>query len=185
MNTPRIEPIGMTIDERLSKYLDQTPAIDDSAYVASGAVVIGAVSLGQNSSVWHNAVLRGDINRIEIGEGSNVQDGTVVHLADNYGVKVGKYVTIGHSAMIHACEIGDECLIGMQATILDGAVVGAQSIVGAAALVTKGTQIPAGSLVLGAPAKVVRALSDAERAELKGLAEKYVSVSRGHKQRFG
>jgi len=174
----------MTIKERLSIYLDQTPKIDDSAYVAEGAIVIGAVTLGVNSSVWHNAVLRGDINTIEIGEGSNVQDGTVVHLADDYGVKVGKYVTIGHSAMIHACEIGDECLVGMQATVLDGAVIGAQSIVGAGALVTKGTQVPEGSLVLGAPAKVVRALSDAERAGLKGLAEKYVSVSRGHKQRF-
>ncbi len=175
----------MTIEERLSTYLDQAPQIDDSAYVAEGAVITGAVTLAENSSVWHNAVLRGDINTIEIGEGSNVQDGTVVHLADDYGVKVGKYVTIGHSAMIHACEIGDECLIGMQATILDGAVVGSQSIVGAGALVTKGTQIPEGSLVLGAPAKVVRPLSEAERAGLKGMAEKYVTVSRGHKARFG
>jgi len=175
----------MTTEERLSTYLDQGPQIDDTAYIAKGAIVIGAVSLGLNSSIWHNTVLRGDINTIEIGEGSNVQDGTVVHLADDYGVRVGKYVTIGHSAMIHACEIGDECLIGMQATILDGAVIGAQSIVGAGALVTKGTQIPEGSLVLGAPAKVVRALSEKERAGLKGLAEKYVAVSRGHKQRFG
>jgi len=175
----------MTTKERLSTYLDQSPQIDDTAYIAQGAIVIGAVSLGLNSSIWHNAVLRADINTIEIGEGSNVQDGTVVHLADDYGVRVGKYVTIGHSAMIHACEIGDECLIGMQATILDGAVIGAQSIVGAGALVTKGTQIPEGSLVLGAPAKLVRVLSEKERAGLKGLAEKYVTVSRGHKQRFG
>ncbi len=174
----------MTTDERLAKYLDQTPQIDESAYIAEGAIVIGAVSLGLNSSIWHNAVLRADINTIEIGEGSNVQDGTVVHLADDYGVKVGQYVTIGHSAMIHACEIGDECLIGMQATILDGAVIGAQSIVGAGALVTKGTQVPEGSLVLGSPAKVVRALTVDERAGLKGLAEKYVTVSRGHKARF-
>lgn len=179
-----IYPKAMTLEEQLSTYLDQTPLIHESAYVAAGAVVIGAVTLAKNSSVWHNAVLRGDINTIEIGAGSNVQDGTVVHLADDYGVKVGKYVTIGHSAMIHACQIGDECLIGMQATILDGAVVGAQSIVGAAALVTKGTQIPAGSLVLGAPAKVVRPLSEAERAGLKGMAEKYVRVARGHKARF-
>jgi len=175
----------MTLEERLATYLDQTPQIDGSVYVAEGAIVIGAVTLGENASVWHNAVLRGDINTIEIGEGSNVQDGTVVHLADDFGVKVGTYVTIGHSAMIHACEIGDECLIGMQATLLDGAVVGAQSIVGAGSLVTKGTQIPEGSLVLGAPAKVVRPLDDAERASLKGLAEKYVEVARGHKARFG
>jgi len=175
----------MTTEERLAQYLDQKPQIDDSAYVASGAVVIGAVTLAPKSSVWHNTVLRGDINTIEIGEGSNVQDGTIVHLANDYGVKVGKYVTIGHAAMIHACTIGDECLIGMQATVLDGAVIGEQSIVGAGALVTKGTQIPAGSLVLGAPAKVVRPLSPQERATLKGMAEKYVTVSREHKKRFG
>lgn len=174
----------MTTVERIEQFLDQDPSIDESAYIASGAVVIGAVTLAKNSSVWHNAVLRGDINTIEIGEGSNVQDGTVVHLADDYGVKVGKYVTIGHNAMIHACEIGDECLIGMAATVLDGAVIGAQSIVGAGALVTKGTKVPEGSLVLGSPAKVVRALSDEERSNLKGMAEKYVTVSREHKKRF-
>ncbi|WP_269522168.1 gamma carbonic anhydrase family protein [Coraliomargarita parva] len=175
----------MNIEERLEKFLDQKPQIDESAYVAEGAIVIGAVTLGLNSSIWHGAVLRGDINTIEIGEGSNVQDGTMVHLADDYGVKVGKYVTIGHAAMIHACEIGDECLIGMQATVLDGAVIGKQSIIGAGALVTKGTQVPEGSLVLGSPAKVVRALSEEERAGLRGWAEKYVKVSRGHKKRFG
>lgn len=175
----------MTLEERLATFLDQAPVIDATAYVASGAVVIGAVSLAKNSSVWHNAVLRGDINTIEVGEGSNVQDGTIVHLADDFGVKIGRYVTIGHAAMIHACEIGDECLIGMQATVLDGAVIGAQSIVGAGALVTKGTQVPPGSLVLGSPAKVVRALSEAERAKLRQWAEKYVDVSHGHKKRFG
>jgi len=174
----------MTVEERLSKYLDQSPAVDPSVYVAKGAVVIGAVTLAKNSSVWHNAVLRGDINTIEIGENSNVQDGTVIHLADNYGVKVGKYVTIGHSAMIHACEIEDECLIGMQATILDGAIIGAQSIIGAGSLVTKGTQVPEGSLVLGTPAKVVRTLSKKERLGIKAMAEKYVIVSREHKRRF-
>lgn len=175
----------MTTQERLAHFLDQTPEIDESAYVASGAVIIGAVRLGRMTSVWHNCVLRGDINSIDVGEGANIQDGTVVHLADNFGVKIGCYVTIGHASMIHACEIGDECLIGMQATILDGAVIGSQSIVGAGALVTKGSRIPEGSLVLGSPAKVVRTLSDEERQSLKGLAEKYVIVSREHKKRFG
>jgi carbonic anhydrase/acetyltransferase-like protein (isoleucine patch superfamily) len=175
----------MTIEERLATFLDQRPQIEESAYVAEGAIVIGAVSLGHNSSVWYNAVLRGDINTIDIGECSNVQDGTVIHLADDFGVKIGSYVTIGHSAIIHACEIGNECLVGMRATILDGASIGAQSIIGAGAVVTKDTQIPEGSLVLGVPAKVVRSLSDEERAKLKGLAEKYVNVSQGHKQRFG
>ena len=174
----------MTLEEQLATYLDQTPEVHDSAYIAEGAVVIGAVKLAESSSIWHNAVLRADINSIEIGEGSNVQDGTVVHLADDYGVKVGRFVTIGHAAMIHACEIGDECLIGMQATVLDGAVIGAQSIVGAGALVTKGTLVPEGSLVLGAPAKVVRPLGPEERSGLKVMAEKYVKVARGHKARF-
>lgn len=174
----------MDLQERLETYLDQKPQIDPSAYIAVGAIVIGAVHLAKNTSIWHNAVLRGDINTIHIGEGSNVQDGTIVHLADDFGVRIGRYVTIGHAAMIHACEIGDECLIGMQATVLDGAVIGAQSIVGAGALVTKGTQIPEGSLVLGSPAKVARALNPSERDGLRGLAEKYVAVSRGHKARF-
>lgn len=174
----------MTTEDRLKKFLDQQPQIDDSAYVASGAVVLGAVTLKKNTSVWHNSVLRADINRIHVGEGSNIQDGTIVHLADDYGVHIGRYVTIGHAAMIHACEIGDECLIGMQATILDGAEIGAQSIVGAGALVTKGTKIPEGSLVLGSPAKVVRELSPEERSGLKAMAEKYVIVSREHKKRF-
>ncbi|MFP4166025.1 MAG: gamma carbonic anhydrase family protein [Opitutales bacterium] len=173
----------MTTEERIAAYLDRNPRIDASAYVASGAVVTGAVTLHAHASVWHNCVLRGDINTIEIGEASNVQDGTVVHLADDFGVRVGRYVTIGHAAMIHACAIEDECLIGMRSIILDGAVIGEQSIVGAGALVTKGTEVPAGSLVLGAPAKVVRALTDEERAELRSWAEKYTIVAREHKRR--
>jgi carbonic anhydrase/acetyltransferase-like protein (isoleucine patch superfamily) len=163
--------------------LDQTPQIDGSAYIASDAVILGAVTIGRNVSIWHGCVLRGDINSIKIGQGSNVQDGTVIHLADDYGVNVGQFVTIGHKAMVHACDIGNECLIGMHSTILDGAVIGEQSIVGAGALVTKGTQVPAGSLVLGSPAKVVRALSDEERATIKNMAAKYIIVSREHKIR--
>lgn len=173
----------MNLEERLSHYLDQTPQIDGSSYVAADAIILGAVTVGRNASVWHGCVLRADINSIEIGEGSNVQDGTMIHLADDYGVKIGKFVTIGHKAMVHACEIGNECLIGMHSTILDGAVIGDQSIVGAGALVTKGTIVPAGSLVLGSPAKVVRQLSDEERAALKDMAAKYIIVSREHKVR--
>ncbi|MGC6456542.1 MAG: gamma carbonic anhydrase family protein [Coraliomargaritaceae bacterium] len=174
----------MTIEERLQTYLGEEPKIHPSAYIASGAVVIGAVTLGEQASVWHNAVLRGDINTIEVGEGSNIQDGSIVHLADDLGVRIGNYVTIGHAAMIHACEIQDECLIGMQATILDGAVIGQQSIIGAGALVTKGTIVPPGSLVLGAPAKVVRELNEEERADIRTWADKYVAVAQGHKSRF-
>ena len=139
----------MTLEERLNQYLNTDPKIDPSAYIAEGATVIGAVDLKRDVSIWHSAVLRGDINSITIDEGSNIQDGSVVHLADDFGVSIGKYVTVGHSAVIHACTIQDECLIGMNATILDGAIIGKQSIIGANALITKGTQIPEGSLVLG------------------------------------
>jgi carbonic anhydrase/acetyltransferase-like protein (isoleucine patch superfamily) len=118
--------------------------------------------------------LRGDINYIRVGAHTNIQDGAVVHLADEYPCEIGDWVTVGHSAVVHACEIGNECLIGMNCTILDGAVIGAQSIVGANALITGGTQIPPGSLVLGSPAKVVRPLTEAERADLKPWAQKYV-----------
>jgi carbonic anhydrase/acetyltransferase-like protein (isoleucine patch superfamily) len=118
---------AMTLEERLQKFLSQDPRVDPSAYVAPSAVVMGAVRIAPLASVWPLCVLRGDIESIEIGEGSNVQDGTIVHLADDLGVKVGSYVTIGHAAMIHACTIEDECLIGMRATVLDGAVSSASA----------------------------------------------------------
>lgn len=174
----------MTLQERLDTYLTQEPQVHPSAYIAPQATVIGAVTLAAHTSVWPGAVLRGDINTIEIGEGSNIQDGAIVHLADELGVKVGRYVTIGHLAMIHACTIGDECLIGMHATILDGAVIGNNSIVGAGALVTKNTIVPPGSLVLGSPAKVVKTLSPQAQAELKSWAEKYTHVAKAHKKKF-
>jgi len=174
----------MTLEERLNQYLNTDPKIDPSVYIAEGATVIGAVDLKRDVSIWHSAVLRGDINSITIDEGSNIQDGSVVHLADDFGVSIGKYVTVGHSAVIHACTIHDECLIGMNATILDGAIIGKHSIIGANALVTKGTQIPEGSLVLGSPAKVVRPLTEEERLSIKPWAEKYVITAQFHKDKF-
>ncbi|MCD8483491.1 MAG: gamma carbonic anhydrase family protein [Verrucomicrobia bacterium] len=173
----------MTLKDRLDTYLTQEPEIADSAYVAPSAVMMGAVKIGPRASVWPLCVLRGDIHEIHIGEGSNVQDGTVIHLADDLGAYVGKYVTIGHQAMIHACTIEDECLIGMKATILDGAVIGKHSIVGAGALVTKNTRIPPGSMVMGMPAKVIRPLTEEEIAGLKPWAEKYCQVAQAHKKR--
>ena len=143
----------MNFEDRLLRFWGQSPKVPASAYIAQGAVVIGDVTLGAESSVWFGAVLRGDINRIEVGKGSNIQDNAVVHLADDFPCLIGDFVTVGHSAILHACTVEDECLIGMGATILDGAVIGAQSIVGAKALVTGGTVIPPGSLVLGSPAK--------------------------------
>lgn len=174
----------MTIEERLEKYLSQDPVIPDTAYVANEATVIGNVVLGDSASVWPGCVVRGDINSITIGARSNIQDGTIVHLADDYGVEIGDDVTIGHAAIIHACKIEDECLIGMGSTIMDGAVVGKNSIIGAGALVTGSTQIPPGSLVLGSPAKVVRTLTTEERGTIKSWAAKYVKVAATHKKKF-
>ena len=173
----------MDIKERLARHLGKKPDTAKAAFVAPNATVIGNVTLGALSSIWYGAVLRGDIHSIEIGEGSNVQDLAVVHLADDYGVKVGNYTTIGHSAIIHACTIGDECLIGMGATILDGAVIGNHCIVGANALVTQRFVAPAGSMILGSPAKIVRPLKESELLGLRGWAEKYVDVAKAHAAR--
>ena len=142
--------------------------------------MLGNVTLGTNSSVWYGCVLRGDINSIEIGEGTNLQDLVMVHLADDYGVKVGGYCTIGHSAILHACEIGDECLVGMGATILDGARLGDHCIVGANSLVTQRFEAPPGSMIMGSPAKVMRALTEKELLGLRAWAEKYIIVAKAH-----
>jgi carbonic anhydrase/acetyltransferase-like protein (isoleucine patch superfamily) len=158
---------------QLETYRRKKPVIGQGVYLAQGAVVIGDVTIGDFSSIWYNAVLRGDINRIVVGHHTNIQDNAVLHLADDYPCLVGNYVTVGHSAIVHACTVEDEVLIGMGATILDGAVVGAQSLVGANALVTQKMVIPTGSLALGSPAKIVRALTDQERKELRISAEKY------------
>lgn len=174
----------MTHQERLETYLNKTPTVPESAYVAEGAYLMGDVTLGENASIWPCCVVRGDINYIRIGDRSNVQDGTVVHLADDYPVEIGNDVTIGHKALIHACAIEDECLIGMGAIVMDGAVVGKQSIIGAGALVTQGTIIPPGSMVMGTPARVKRELSKEERENIKNWAAKYVEVSAFHKAKF-
>jgi gamma-carbonic anhydrase len=163
--------------KQLDRFLLKKPKLGKGVYIARGAAVLGDVRIGDYSSVWYNAVLRGDINRIVVGHHSNVQDNAVLHLADDFPCIVGNYVTIGHSAVVHACRVGDEVLVGMGAIILDGAVIGKQSIIGAKALITQGVKIPPGSLVLGAPAKVVRALTREERAGVKYWAQKYVENS--------
>lgn len=174
----------MDLKARLQRYLSAKPTIDPSVYIAEGAIVIGSVELAASVSIWHNATLRGDINSIFVGEGSNIQDNAVLHLADEQGVQIGRYVTVGHSAVIHACTIEDECLIGMHATLLDSAVIGKQSIVGAGALVTKGMLVPEGSLVLGSPAKVVRSLTPEERRSVADWADKYIETAQFHKKLF-
>ncbi|MCX8496081.1 MAG: gamma carbonic anhydrase family protein [Akkermansiaceae bacterium] len=160
-----------------------SPDIHPSAFIAASADLIGRVTLHEEASVWYHATLRGDIHEIVIGPRSNIQDNAVIHLADEFGCYVGELVTVGHSAILHACTVKDEVLIGMGAIVLDGAVIGERSIIGAGALVTGGTIIPPGSLVLGSPGKVVRTLSLEEQANVKTWAEKYVRGSRRYLER--
>jgi carbonic anhydrase/acetyltransferase-like protein (isoleucine patch superfamily) len=168
---------AMTLDQRLEKFLHKKPTLGPGTYIATGAVVLGDVTLGEGSSVWYNAVVRADINRIVIGHHSNVQDNAVLHLADEFPCILGDYVTVGHSATVHACTIGHEVLIGMGATILDGSVVGDQCLIGANTLITPGTHIPAGSMVLGSPGKVVKELTKDDRDKLKYWATKYTAYA--------
>lgn len=160
---------------------DSRPAVPETAFIAPGAVVLGAVTLGEESSVWFTSVLRGDINQIVVGNQSNVQDGSVLHVSDDFACILGDRVTVGHRAIVHACTVGDEVLVGMGAIILDGAEIGPRTVVAAGALVTKGTVIPEGALVVGSPARVVRQLSAVERAANAQLALKYVEVARRYR----
>jgi len=170
----------MTHAERLDRYLGKTPDLSQAIFVASTAAIQGDVILGPLSSVFYGAVLRGDINEIRVGEGTNIQDNAIIHLADEYAAVIGAWCTIGHAAIIHACTIEDFCLIGMGATVLDGARIGAHSLVGANSLVSGRFVCPPGSLVYGSPAKVVRPLKPAELDSLKLSADKYVEVARAH-----
>jgi gamma-carbonic anhydrase len=173
----------MSFLEHIARHLGASPVISPSAFVAHNATVFGDVILGDESSIWYQAVLRADINRIVIGPRSNVQDGSVIHLADDYGVELGELVTVGHKAILHACRVDNEVLIGMGAIVLDGAEIGARSIVGAGALVTGGKKFPPGSLILGSPAKAVKQLSLDEQAGIKVWAERYVELSRAYLRR--
>lgn len=164
--------------ETISRNIRTAPRIAPDAYVASDATVVANVEIGSEASVWPQAVLRGDVAHVVLGAQSNVQDGAVVHTADDLPAIIGQLVTVGHKAVVHACTVEDEVLIGMGAIILDGAQVGTRSIIGANATVTQGMKIPPGSMVLGTPAKVVRSLSEAEQAEIKIWALRYVRLSR-------
>jgi carbonic anhydrase/acetyltransferase-like protein (isoleucine patch superfamily) len=159
----------------LRPFKNTRPKIDASAYVDQSAQVIGDVEIGAESSVWMNVVIRGDVNRIRIGKRSNIQDLTMVHvMRDTHATTIGDEVTIGHSAVIHGCTIEDRVLVGMQAMLLNGVHVEHDSIIAAGTLLTEGTRIPAGSLVMGRPGKVKRALTEGELAEIRRLSQAYV-----------
>ena len=150
------------------------PQVHPSVFVAPGAIVVGKVELHENSSVWFNVSLRGDNDLIVLGEGSNIQEGSVLHTDTGHPLTIGKRVTVGHQAMLHGCTIGDESLIGMQAILLNGSQVGRHCIIGAGALLTGNTVIPEGSMVLGSPAKVVRPLKPEEIEMIRKAAAGYV-----------
>ncbi len=143
-------------------------------FIAPNAAVIGDVTLHAGASVWFSCVLRGDVERIEIGTNTNIQDGTVIHADPGFPAVVGDNVTVGHNAMLHGCTVGDGSLIGIGAVVLNGARIGRNCLVGANALVTEGTEVPDGSLVLGAPAKIKKTLSDEEQEMLRLNADHYV-----------
>jgi len=170
-------------------YKELEPKIDNSAWIAPGAAVIGDVKIGQECSIWFGVVIRGDVHKIRIGNRVSVQDLSMIHVthykkedkSDGSPTIIGDDVTIGHKVMLHGCTIEDACLIGMSATILDDAVIGKESIVGAGALVTKGKKFPPRSLILGSPAKVVRELTEQEVKELYASAKRYVKFMQGYK----
>ena len=160
---------------------NKTPDVKRAEFVADNASLIGDVILHEGSSVWYGAVLRGDIARIELGEGSNIQDGTVCHVDYDKPVVIGKDVTIGHNVTLHGCTIGDGSLVGMGAVLLDGAKVGNNSLIGAGTVLTPGIVVPPRSLVLGSPAKVRRELNDDEVEQIKNNAKLYVELAKRHK----
>ena len=166
----------------IHKFKEYTPKIGENTWIAPSADVIGEVSCGEECSIWFGCVVRGDVHYIKIGNRVNIQDLSMIHVthykkadrSDGNPTIIGDDVTIGHRVMLHGCTIEDACLIGMSATILDGAVIGKESIVGAGALVTKNKKFPPRSLIMGSPAKVVRELNDEEIAELYASAKRYV-----------
>lgn len=157
---------------------DDTPQVADTAWVADTAQVMGAVDLADEASVWFGAVLRGDTERIRIGRGSNVQDGTVIHADIGFPVTLGEHVTVGHQVMLHGCTVGDGSLIGIQAVVLNGARIGRHCLVGAGSLVTEGKEFPDGSLIMGSPAKVVRTLTPEQIEGLRQSAVHYAENAR-------
>lgn len=158
------------------------PRMADSAWVADSAQVMGNVVLGENSSVWFGAVLRGDTETITLGEGSNIQDGSVMHADVGFPLSVGRHVTVGHQVMLHGCTIGDESLIGIGATVLNGAKIGRNCLVGAGSLVTEGKEFPDGSMIIGSPAKVVRSLTPEQIEGLRRSAGHYIDNAMRYRQ---
>eukprot|EP01134_Creolimax_fragrantissima_P003626 CFRG3626T1 len=177
---PLTSSVGTPIG-KVCSYLTEKPQIHPSCFVAPSASVMGRVQVGQNSSVFYNCTLRADINHITIGERTNIQDNTVIHVSTPKGTTIGNGVTIGHNAIIHACDIEDNVLIGMGAIVMDGAVVGRDSVVAAGSLIPAGDVYPEKSLIMGSPARFSRELADDEVENLRSQSAKYMAVMSDHK----
>ena len=166
----------------LRRFRDQLPRVHPSCFVEDSAQVIGDVELGEDSSVWFNSVLRGDVNPIRIGRRTNIQDLTMIHVTSNrYATNIGDDVTVGHHVVLHGCRVGNRVLVGMGAIIMDDVEIGDDCIIGAGTLLTPGTKVPPGSLVVGSPGKVKRAITDEERAFLLESAKHYVHTAAEHR----
>lgn len=157
------------------------PDIHPDAWIAPDATVVGRVTIGRDASVWYGCVLRGDIEPISIGESTNIQDHTIVHIDQGHPTEVGARVGVGHRCLLHGCVIEDECLIGMGSIVLSGAVIETGSVIAAGALVTEGARVPAGSLAMGAPAKVVRQVDPALRARIERTWRDYVELASAYR----
>ena len=165
--------VGVVADNYIAELEFGAPAIDDEAFVAPTAVVVGAVTMGPRSSIWYGAVARADAEVIEIGEGSNVQDGSTLHSDPGFPLVVGRGVTVGHRVVLHGARVDDDVLVGMGSVVMNGAHIGSGSIVAAGAVVTQGTQVPPGSLVAGVPAKVIRQTNEDDGLHIRGNAASY------------
>ncbi|MGK0467231.1 gamma carbonic anhydrase family protein [Clostridium sp.] len=161
----------------IHQFEGKMPKVDNNSFIASSSDVIGNVFIGEHSSVWFGAVLRGDQDSLHIGNYTNIQDNSTIHNDEGFPVIIGDHVTIGHNAIIHGCKISNNTLIGMGSTILNGAEIGEYTIIGAGSLVTKGKKIPSGVLCMGVPAKVIRNLTMEEKESIKKSAEHYVELS--------
>lgn len=165
-------------------YLDRLPQIDPTAFVADSADLIGAVTLGKNASVWYQVVIRADDEPVTIGEGTNIQDGTIIHIDIGYPTILGNFVSVGHRAIIHGAEIADHVLISMGAIVLTGARIGEHSIIGAGALITEGMEVPPNSLVLGIPGRIVKSVSEAQIERIHQTAQGYIERGQIYKARM-
>jgi gamma-carbonic anhydrase len=176
MDTSQIQKLNLV--DKLFPYLDFYPKLGQNVFLAAGVKIIGNVEIGDNSSVWYNSVIRGDVHYIKIGSQTNIQDCSMLHVTNGkYALNIGNKVTIGHCVKLHGCTLKDLCLIGIGAIVLDGAVIEKESMVAAGAVVTPNFVVPSGKLAAGVPAKIVRDLSDEEIADFEKSAERYMKYT--------